>query len=215
MSDLTQPPVIPEFDTKFVSYFMLMAAFGHVTIRDHNRRAWLLSAVATTIISLLGSIELVRWALNPYALSDILISTMLVEILKAYLLVDLVYSALWHPDQLELVDGWIHHVVYIVVMENLQQSYQIHCTRPLWVAEIPAAIRAWTALGVISPRVSNRWFGATFVAFRIVWPAYVITQILSQMWVFCFVGLTIVVHTGWFAIWMWRRNTRLVLDGEL
>jgi hypothetical protein len=100
-------------------------------------------------------------------------------------------------------------------MEKLQQSYQIHCARPLWIMEIPAAIRAWTSIGILTPQVGDRWFGATFVAFRIVWPAYVITQILAQTWVFNFIMLVIVAHTGWFAVWMRRRNNRPLVDGEL
>lgn len=197
----------PHFDPLFVSYFILVAAVGRVAIRQNHRRAWLISAFATTMISVLGSVELVLWTLSQSTLGgDTAMSQMLLEFLKAYLLVDLIYVAVWHSDQLGLVDGWIHHLVYIVVAEKVQQSYQVHCARPFWIMEIPAAIRAWTFLGAITPQVANRWFGASFVAFRIVWPAYAITQLVTQDWLFGVLIIMIVAHIWWFSVWVKRQN---------
>jgi hypothetical protein len=197
---------LPHFDITFVSYFTLVAAVGHVAIRQNHRRIWVLSAFATTMISVLGSIELVQWILthSKYG-GDTAISHMLLEFFKAYLAVDLIYAAVWHPTELALVDGWIHHIVYIVVAEKTQQQFQVSCVRPFWIIEIPAAIRAWQAMGALSQQTANRWFGATFVAFRIAWPAYAVTQILAQDWLFAFIGLAIIVHTWWFAMWMKRQ----------
>ena len=209
MDPLTYLPlrVLPHFDTLFVSYFILVAAAGHVAIRQNHRRAWLISAFATTMISVLGSVELVLWTLSRSSFGgDTAISYMLIEFLKAYLLIDLIYAAVWHPDQLGLMDGWIHHLVYIVVAEKVKQSYQIYCTRPFWIMEIPAAIRAWQALGAITPQVANRWFGASFVAFRIIWPSYAVTQLVAQEWVFIFTMLIIAIHIYWFSVWVKRQN---------
>ena len=209
---------VPQFNTMFVSYFTLVAAVGRIMLHQNRQRAWIVPTFATTMIAAFGCVEVISWILSTSVLEaivDTAMSNMLAELLKAYLIVDLVYSAFWHPDQLALLDGWIHHIVYIIVMEKLQHSYQIHCARPLWIMEIPAAIRAWTSIGILTPQVGDRWFGATFVAFRIVWPAYVITQILAQTWVFNFIMLVIVAHTGWFAVWMRRRNNRPLVDGEL
>lgn len=195
----------PTFDVLFISYFALVAAVGRCVFREPRRQAWIISAFATTMISVLGSVELIAWTLTPTrSFGNTAMSYMLLEFLKAYLLVDLLYSAVWHPAELGFVDGWIHHLVYIYMAEKLQHSHQIHNTRPFWVVEIPTAIRAWQAMGAVSAQTADRWFGATFVAFRIVWPAYAVTQILAQDWLFAFIGLTIVAHTGWFAVWMWR-----------
>lgn len=197
----------PTFSMMFVGYFALVATVGRCVFREPRRQAWIVSAFATTMISVLGSTELIAWTLTPArTFTDTAMSYMLLEFLKAYLLVDLLHSSWWHPAELGLLDGWIHHVVYIVVMEKILHSHQIHNTRPFWVVEIPAAIRAWQAMGALSQQVADRWFGATFVAFRIVWPTYAVTQILAQDWLFAFIGITIIAHMWWFAVWMKRRH---------
>jgi hypothetical protein len=207
---------IPEFNSVFIGYFIIVIAAGRIVIREENRRAWILSAFATTMLSALGSVELLAWILAETSFAAMTPSPMtntLIEFLKAYLAVDLIYCAFWHPHELHLLDGWIHHILYILAADKLQQDYQVGCTRPFWVVEIPAAIRAWQALGVITQATADRWFGATFLAFRIMWPMYAITQLVTQTWVFCFVGLIIVAHIIWFSNSIGVDWTRLYLRG--
>lgn len=195
---------LPTFNSVFIGYFIVAIAAGRLVIREEHRRAWILSAFATTMISVFGTIEVLSWVLEETSFAAMTMtpmSNMLVEFLKAYLAVDLIYCAFWHPLELNLLDGWIHHIVYIIAAEKLQQDYQVGCTRPFWIIEIPAAIRAWRSLGAITPATADRWFGATFLAFRIVWPMYAITQLVTQTWVFGFFGIIIGVHVAWFARW--------------
>jgi hypothetical protein len=195
----------PQFHMPFVGYFVFLIAVCRILIRENHRRAWIISAFATSMISVLGSLELITWMFqNPFSITVSMSPTnlMLMEFLKAYLLVDVIYTGVWHPDQLGLVDGFIHHAVYILMLERLQQTYQAHVARPFWVLEIPTAIRSWRALGVITPATADRWFGATFFAFRIMWPMFAVTQIVAQAWVFGFIICAIGAHIAWFYSWI-------------
>lgn len=201
----------PQFNNTLLGYFVLVIAAGRMIVREDHRRAWILSAFATTIMSALGSIEVISWVLAETtfaAMTMTPMSNMLLEFLKAYLLTDLIYGAFWHPYELGLLDGWIHHLMYIVFAEKILQDYHVGCTRPFWIMEIPAAIRAWQALGVISPADGTRWFAATFLAFRIIWPLYAITQLVTVTWVFVFMGTGIAIHIAWFA--KWRRQNQIL-----
>lgn len=195
----------PQFNSMLLGYFVLVIATGRMIVREDHRRAWILSAFASTIMSIGGSIEVVLWALaesSSAAMAITPLTNMLLEFLKVYLLVDLVYCSFWHPYELGLLDGWIHHIVYIVFAEKILQDYQAGSTRPFWIMEIPAAIRAWKALGIISPAIGTQWFAATFLAFRIIWPMYAITQLVTLSWVFVFMGTGLTIHIVWFVKWI-------------
>lgn len=187
----------PHFDMLFISYFVFVILVARLVIHENHQRVWIMSAFATSMMALCGSVEVFLWIFKQQSFSSTAMSNMLLEFLKSYLITDLIYCGLWHPGQLGLLDGWIHHLVYIVVAEKLQQNYAVNVTQPLWVMEIPAAIRAWRGLGAIRPMIADRWFGPTFVAFRIVWPTYVMTQLVTQDWVFLFLSGIIVTHSFW------------------
>lgn len=187
----------PHFDMLFISYFVFVILVGRLVIHDAHRRFWIMSAFATTMLSLCGTAEVFLWIFKQQSFAPTAMSNMLIEFLKSYLITDLIYCGFWHPDQLGLLDGWVHHLVYIIVAEKLQQNYVVNAAQPLWVMEIPAAIRAWHGLGAIRPAVADRWFGPAFVAFRIVWPTYAMTQLVTQDWVFLFLSVIISVHSWW------------------
>jgi hypothetical protein len=196
---------LPQFDRLIIIYCVLIIMLGRILIREDHRRIWILTAFATTLISVLGSLELLIWVFESTTLAKFrstIVSAALLEFLKAYLFVDLIYTAAYHPRQLGLIDGWIHRTVYILIAHKLQQTYQIGCVRPFWVMAIPTAIQAWAAIGTIPLDTANRWFGATFAAFRIVWPAFVLTQMVAETWVFIVISLSIVGHASWFAMWV-------------
>lgn len=187
----------PHFDMLFISYFVFVILVGRLVIHEAHQHAWIVPAFATTMLSLCGTVEVFAWIFKTSAFGSTAMSNMLLEFMKSYLITDLVYCGLWHPEQLTLLDGWIHHLVYIVAAEKIQQNYLINITQPFWIMEIPTAVRAWCRLGAIRPAVADRWFAPTFIAFRIVWPTYAMTQIVTQDWVFLFISIIIIVHSWW------------------
>lgn len=198
---------VPHINMIFVSYFALVITVGRLVYRENVRRAWILPTFATTMIALCGFMEMLSWVMHFHTVSGFgstAMTSMLLDFLKSYLLTDLIYCAFWHPDQLTLVEGWIHHLFYIIIAEKLQRSYSTYVAQPLWVMEIPSAIRAWRELGAIQPVIADRWFAPTFVTFRIVWPAYVITQIAAQDWVFMCIISVITVHCWWAYTNLWH-----------
>jgi hypothetical protein len=200
---------IPQFDRLFIIYCVLVIILGRILIREDDRRIWILTAFATTLISVLGSIELLIWVFENTVIAKFrssIASATLLDFLKTYLFVDLIYNAAYHPHRLGLIDGWIHYMVYIFIADKFQQTYQVGCVRPLWVMAIPSAIQAWASIGTIPLDTANRWFAATFVAFRIVWPAFILTQMVAASWVFIVISLSIVGHASWIIFWAHFRN---------
>jgi hypothetical protein len=190
----------PQINVMFASYFVFIIIAGRFSIRDRHQRAWIMSAFATTLLSLFGIVEVIMWVMRSQtALSfgSTVMSNTLIDFLKSYLFIDMIYSTFWHPERFGMFEGWIHHLIYIMAAEKLQQNYLVNIAQPFWIMEIPMAIRAVHGLGSITRATADRWFAPTFVAFRIVWPAYVITQIVAQDWVFYFIGGGIILQSWW------------------
>jgi hypothetical protein len=202
---------LPTIQPAFVAYFTVMLTVFRAVNRNERDRAWALTALTTPIVSAVGVIELLSWVTGtdtkmtngivyPTAMSNVM-----AEYLKAYFAMDLLYCGIWHPMALEFVDGWLHHTVYIAVLEHMVRHYETGFIRPFLVMEVPTAIRAWKMLvpqTATTAAAMNNWFAATFAAFRVVWPSYVITQIYAPTWIFLFAMSAIILQTMWFAKWI-------------
>jgi len=84
---------------------------------------------------------------------------------QAYLTADLMTGAVYYPAQVGLLTGWIHHVVYIFIVEAAIRCSWTHIFCLCASMELPTFVLAITTL---YPRLrSNILFAVTFFATRI------------------------------------------------
>lgn len=204
---------LPTIQPAFVAYFTVLITVFRAVNRNERERAWGLTALTTPIVSAFGALELVSWITNTAVVNGVVYSTpmsnVMAEYMKAYFAMDLLYCGIWHPTALNFIDGWLHHAVYIVALDYMGRRYETGFIRPFLVMEIPTAIRAWKMLvpqTAASADAMDNWFAATFAAFRVVWPSYVVTQILAPTWIFLFAMSAIVLQTAWFVAWVRARR---------
>lgn len=170
-----------------------------------RKRIWGLTAIIAPIITMFGVFELIRWMRTGDTLSgpD---TVAVMELVKAYLLVDLVYCAIVDFWNMPILSGWIHHIVYIYVFDYAIVTAQDGAIRPFMLMELPTAILAW---GHIAPSLrSDRLFGATFLATRILLPLVVIFHMRLTDFAWSVIGIAVSVHIYWFGRWIASQQRR-------
>ncbi|KAH7108329.1 hypothetical protein BKA62DRAFT_18281 [Auriculariales sp. MPI-PUGE-AT-0066] len=121
-------------------------------------------------------------------------------IFQGYLVADLVVGAVHYRDQLNILTGWVHHVLYICLMQYILFS------KPEWacifgcvlVMELPTFILGLARLYPVTR--NDRVFSASFLVTRILFHVYVISAYaLRREWVvlglFC---CAFPLHAMWF-----------------
>jgi len=84
---------------------------------------------------------------------------------QAYLIVDLTMGMLFYSSKVNLLTGWIHHTVYVFIVEYTIQGQWSHIFTMAAVMEIPTFV---LALGSIAPHLrSDVLFAVCFFVTRI------------------------------------------------
>ena len=125
--------------------------------------------------------------------------------------IDLVYGSIYYPEAIDILSGWIHHIVYtwIVILCTTGNGF-IAVSKPFTkcmgtslMLEIPTFM---LALGHIFKSLrSDYGFGFSFLMLRIIFHAYVIIcMLLSQttdIILNTLLLLTFSMHVFWFYSW--------------
>lgn len=183
---------------------------------ERRRQSWLLTLMASIlltaisipyIVSLIYHFEfdmskypLVRWPTIDIAVH---------AFFAAYLALDLIVGCWHYHDQIQLVSGWIHHSLYVLLALNL---VHLDITAPLpcfTIMELPTIVLAtghvWKA------KRSDILFGVCFLVTRLVYHSWLIYQFyfkfpLSGWWMVVLGAF--LLHCHWFGCWV-RRMKRL------
>jgi hypothetical protein len=169
------------------------------------KRTWGLTAIIAPIFTIFGLAETLFW-LSTGDLHSGPDTVALLELMKAYLLVDLCYAAVVDFWTVPLLTGWIHHVAYFYVVDHMLTTQQDGMIRPFLLAELPTAILAW---GHIVPALrSDRLFGATFLLTRIILPIIFTTQFYATDFIWSVIFIALSVHVYWFGRWVAAQQRR-------
>lgn len=175
-------------------------------VEPGRRRMWILSAFTTSMVSAIGFFQLGYWVVSRDDSSSAGMDYVC-ELLKAYLLVDLVHNAIYHWRDTPLLDCWVHHVAYIFIFDWLIRDYQSGVMRPFLILELPSAIRA---VGSLIPSLRNdRAYGISFLVLRVIWPFIAICWIRATSWVFTCFLIAQGMHIYWFYKWVKSEQRRL------
>ena len=165
---------------------------------------WILSSLTTSIVSVVGTGQLVYWCVTGDTQASTTMDSMM-ELMKSYLVVDLVHNVIFHFHDTALLDCWIHHIAYIYVFDRLICDQQSGLLRPFLILEVPAAVRA---LGSLFPSVRNDMaYGMSFLLLRVIWPFIAIYSVQLPAWgISCFI-VAQAVHVYWAYKWVRRYSS--------
>ncbi|KAJ7279134.1 hypothetical protein C8J57DRAFT_1305646 [Mycena rebaudengoi] len=94
------------------------------------------------------------------------LSPLICQIFQGFLIADLLVGSRHYPDQLTFCWGWIHHTMYILLMQYTIRRGWTHVFCLCAVMELPTS---HLAISFLHPRFRNDWlFCAFFFATRII-----------------------------------------------
>jgi hypothetical protein len=155
-----------------VAAFLVLCLIYHLLAPIYNtpkQLAWILTAVSSAVMTISsmpfvwdyvaggGSVKNVR-TFSPLALAAN-------RFFQGYLIADLAMAAMYYADQVNFLTGWVHHVVYVLIVEMALRRSWAHIFCLCASMELPTFILAFT---ILHPRFrSNVLFAVSFFATRI------------------------------------------------
>jgi hypothetical protein len=162
----------PFQSSTFVTALLAFCAIYHYLAGLYTtpkQLSWILTAVASATMTLVsipfvwdyvssgGDVKSVR--------TFSMLAYMTTRIFQAYLVADLMMGAIYYRSQVALVTGWIHHTLYVFIVQVTIKRAWTHIFCLCALMELPTFILAISSL---YPRLrSNVTFAVTFFATRI------------------------------------------------
>ncbi|KZT25534.1 hypothetical protein NEOLEDRAFT_1114341 [Neolentinus lepideus HHB14362 ss-1] len=150
----------------YVSFYHFFAATRELTPKQ---RSWLLTTVASGIVTLAslpfvwdyirseGDVARVR--LSPH------LAYITTRIFQGYLIADISMGLLYYREQVGLLTGWVHHSLYILVVEMAIRRSWAHIFCFCGIMELPTFLLSIASLNPVFR--SNISFAVAFFATRI------------------------------------------------
>ncbi|KAG9309702.1 hypothetical protein JVU11DRAFT_10378 [Chiua virens] len=168
LSNLSRLVTSTVFWVSFISLAVvyLVVARHCTTVKQ---RSWVLTTISSALMSLFSLPLVVQFAAAKGQLSHVLVPLAVTDsvgrFFQAYLIVDLTMGMLFYRSKVNILTGWIHHSVYVFIVEYAIQGRWSHIFALCAVMEIPTFI---LAVGSFAPRYrSDVVFAASFFSTRI------------------------------------------------
>jgi len=147
-----------------------------------KQRSWVLTSVSSAAMSLFSLPLVLQFAIARGQLKHVPVYSLATDsvgrFFQAYLIVDLTMGMLFYRSKVNILTGWIHHTVYVFIVEYAIQGSWSHIFCLAAVMEIPTFV---LALGSIVPRLrSDVFFAACFFTTRIAFHITVCLSLLIQ-----------------------------------
>ena len=163
---------------------------------------WIMCAPMSLLFSVVGVIKAVYWIRSGDHATGPSMEFML-EAMITYFWAEMIWYGTLYFHETALVDLWIHHILYIIMLSPLKQYGYSSLCAPFLLLEIPTCVRA---IGTLAPAFrSDVLFNATFIVFRVVWP-FVPTLLIPAPTPYFYIIPTL-MQTGHF-YWLYLLVTR-------
>lgn len=198
-----------------VTYFL-----GRRRVDTPRKRAWVLSAAASVVLSTLGLRAALRCAsdqlsLDCYTDEDVA-ARLCVAFFVVFLITDLVVAQVDYPSEMSMLSGWVHHLGYVALSVYVLHHHSSNLLTLFLLEEFPTLILALGHLGVYRTELG---FGGAFFLLRIVYHS-VITVVcfihrdepeFGRYWIVMIAALAL--HLHWFVLWC-QRQCRMLGVGK-
>jgi hypothetical protein len=165
---------------------------------SEKQKAYILSLKTAILMIVIGIIYNINYSLN---LQLDLEFTGILSVLyfTSYLIMDLAIGIFEYKDYIDILSGYIHHIMYILI-NCITLYYNIFDKYLLFmISELPSLI---LNLGCIEKSYRNNYlFGSTFFVTRILYHSFLVYS-LSESYLILFFGmLSLLLHLWWFKNW--------------
>jgi hypothetical protein len=207
--------------------YTLVYALCARRIKESKRRSWIPTCITGTVSSITGLMVAANTIQNhwtgfgtatannaagqtpisfaPEAWNESALTKLCCVSFLSFLVVDVVIGAFHYAKHFHILEGWVHHAVYIGFLAETYLSHQTGIFAHFALEEIPTFILGF---GTIFPQCrSDNWFGFTFFLTRILWHftgtfnAHMCPEghaVRSYTW---FGFLSMLLHLNWFFTW--------------
>ncbi|KAN0082344.1 hypothetical protein V8E55_008139 [Tylopilus felleus] len=171
--------------TAFWVSFVLLAVC-YLLLASHcttvKQRSWVLTSLSSAAMSLLSLPSVLQFAAARGQLKHMVVYPVITDsvgrFFQAYLIVDLTMGMLFYRSKVNFLTGWIHHSVYVFIVEYAIQGHWSHIFCLAAVMEIPTFV---LALGSIMPRLrSDVFFAVCFFTTRIAFHIALCSSLVIQ-----------------------------------
>ncbi|KAI3607445.1 hypothetical protein WG66_004695 [Moniliophthora roreri] len=161
---------MPSMSLFFASFTFLLVAHHLLTpvYPSPKQNSWIITTAASLLMTLFALPFLYDFILSgPIAVRPLpMLALAANRFFQAYLLADLAAGVLHYRDQVNLLTGWVHHIVYVGIVEYAVRMGWGNVFCLCAFMELPTFI---LGLSILAPRTrSNILFAATFFLTRIV-----------------------------------------------
>jgi hypothetical protein len=120
----------------------------------------------------------------------------------AYLLFDITFGTLYYKRYMELLTGYIHHVVYLFISMYALITNNTYIYMMFFVEELPTFV---LCLGKCNPQYrNNNLFGYSFLFLRILYHSVLIFVLLQDRATVLLALFPLGLHVHWFSRWFWK-----------
>ncbi|KIJ16003.1 hypothetical protein PAXINDRAFT_168656, partial [Paxillus involutus ATCC 200175] len=182
-----QSNVVPQLltSTAFLcSFFALVVLYRLLAPRctTTKQRAWILTTLSSAVMSVCSLPLFFEYTWASGDLKNLSTSTIYTEsvarFFQAYLIADLTIGVLYYRSKLNLLTGWIHHTIYVFIVEYALQMTWSHIFCLCAIMEIPTFI---LALASVNARLrSDVLFAVCFFITRIALHAVLAASLIVQ-----------------------------------
>ena len=194
-----------------ILYALVSPAFG----KDEKKRAWIISAISSLILTIFGSFRVISYFRGDEDFSEAKIysdnplARFLVLFFFSTELTDLVIGQIYYRSQLPILTSYVHHICYmsfmLVLASHNHSNGFIYC----FFEELPTFL---LAIGILFPSYRNDWaFGISYFLIRILYHFCLILGYMSAMWESLYwriATFVMIFHLYWMYKWtfsMYRR----------
>ncbi|KAH8107289.1 hypothetical protein DFH11DRAFT_1228541 [Phellopilus nigrolimitatus] len=150
----------------FVAAYYLVSPF----YTSDKQRSWILTAISSFAMTCFSLPFVWDYVVGGWTVHAVRTSATFANVVntffQAYLIADVLLGAIHYREQVNLLSGWVHHGIYILVVDHASRRSLAHIFSLCACMELPTFIMA---LGILHPRFrSNTLFATTFFITRIV-----------------------------------------------
>eukprot|EP01057_Protomagalhaensia_wolfi_P000245 Protomagalhaensia_wolfi_Nauph_80__244@NODE_1139_length_1703_cov_44_954327_g869_i0_p1_GENE_NODE_1139_length_1703_cov_44_954327_g869_i0NODE_1139_length_1703_cov_44_954327_g869_i0_p1_ORF_typecomplete_len316_score66_63TRAM_LAG1_CLN8/PF03798_16/1e04TRAM_LAG1_CLN8/PF03798_16/2_2e05DUF4131/PF13567_6/5DUF4131/PF13567_6/7_6DUF2621/PF11084_8/0_84DUF2621/PF11084_8/2_7e03_NODE_1139_length_1703_cov_44_954327_g869_i05271474 len=186
---------------------------------DDKRRAWVPSLLSSSFMFACCAPLFCKWAFYEAPTEGLAgaanrlteadwFSDSAIVFFNTFLWFDMIVSGIFFPSHMELLAGWIHHIVYVCLCSNALYWKWTKGFSIMFIEELPTLL---LALGRCYPMFQTELgFGVTFAVLRlglhtfISIVATIYCRHTSFLWLAAWLAL--VVHLWWFTGWLSRQG---------
>lgn len=212
---LSELALLSIFCLEYYYYYKLVNNLNENKLTE-KQKTYIIS-IKNSLIMTLASVFYIYLFINSgftlnFSKDNTIFGHLIILYFMAYLIMDLAIGIYEYPKSLELLSGYIHHSIYIVI-SSLALYYNSNVLFIFILAMLEELPTFLLAIGSFDSSLRNdTLFGITFFITRIVYHLFLIFLFRNEMnLVFYITSLALILHVYWFKNWWSKYGKKIKL----